>query len=482
MRKVLPLLAVLFCNGILFAAEEEKVPLPQPYIFSLGGLTEQQLEDLKSVPGIKEAKFVDSRAQIVFQPYNDNPWFKAAEGKPKWIKGAESFYDYLPIKKQVGSTKWSHGGMVDHNAGSIIMLDPLTSKGAPIAFGHMFDDLETGRNEIMRLICYSDSEPGQLEHEMLRGLVGEPIKIEKCGNGYAVVAGEGRQSRVVWQVSAQAFVRVDFCFDREMIAAYIGRLGGITPSDYKVSVDQWVEEEIRWRIKQLDLDYEFGLSKGLKRLSGAEHLTSYFPETGQKYGDVGSMLKVVSCSEIWQFLYNCRNFLWANRHNFKSDLDSGMFVLKGKDLYDPKNPPELPEELRGPPKPTEEQIHASEVAAQEKARENLASDLKNQIKNWNDTYQAWVVAGSFHGRDWGYFNCNFGFVELENRMGKRGARLALKDAAAWLEEARGWLWANRENFEYRAGGYYLKGPDRYDPKNPPELPPELIKTPEKPAP
>jgi hypothetical protein len=31
------------------------------------------------------------------------------------------------------------------------------------------------------------------------------------------------------------------------------------------------------------------------------------------------------------------------------------YILKGKDLYDPKNPPELPEELRGPPKPQPDQ-------------------------------------------------------------------------------------------------------------------------------
>ena len=50
---------------------------------------------------------------------------------------------------------------------------------------------------------------------------------------------------------------------------------------------------------------------------------------------------------------SCRNFLWANRANFRYDDETRGYILKDKNRYDPKNPPELPEELRGPPKPAE---------------------------------------------------------------------------------------------------------------------------------
>jgi len=47
--------------------------------------------------------------------------------------------------------------------------------------------------------------------------------------------------------------------------------------------------------------------------------------------------------EDWEHLQFVHCWFWSNRTNFKYDDENRGFALKGPDLYDPKNPPELPE-------------------------------------------------------------------------------------------------------------------------------------------
>lgn len=347
---VFTIIARLACAG---EPVVDKVPPPQPYIFDITGLNPDQVEDIKRVPGVQNATAIRDKTQVVFQPWNDNPWAMADQGKPKWIKGAERFYDFVAIKIPLGKTKWTHGGVIAHNAGAIIWYGPTLSgsKGAPIVFGIMFDDLKRGKNEILRIACYSESESGQLEHEMVRKMAGLAIRTENCGNGYILVGEQDNEVRVAWQISNQIFANIDFSFDREMVAAYIDRLGCITTKDFKVSLDQWVEDEIRWRMKQLDFWWAWRFKRDIKgKGSFIDHLVGYFPDFARRF-DV--LKEEPSHLEFWKYLDAARKFLWANRHNFKYQASAGWFVLKDKDLYDAEHPPELPEDLRGPPKPGE---------------------------------------------------------------------------------------------------------------------------------
>lgn len=452
----------------LSAGEEEKFPPPKPFVFSLGGIPDKEIQALKSVPGVEESSIEEGRFRVVYQPFNNNPWCKASEGKPKWIKGAEKFYEFLPIKKKIGQTRWTHGNLFDINSDTIIWYGPILSgsKGYPLVFKFMFDNFRTKRNEVMSLKCYSDAEPAQLEHEMVRKLIGLPIRLEKCGKGYVLVGSDGNEDRVAWQVNDQSFIQIDSCFDRDMVAAYIERFGCITTNDYKVSLDTWVENEIRWRIKQLDFAYERNMFSGYRRLSFVEFLISYFPSVGQKFGNMNGE---VSLREQWQYLHNCRNFLWANKGNFKYEQNAGWFVLKGKDLFDPEHPPELPDELHGPPPPTEEQVRKSEQAAQSRARKMFEDALRAQFKEWNEQFQSLLK----EDKNWQNMDVRYPFEELRILLQKRQPMRSRRETEDWLHEARGWLWSNRENFEWRDGGYFLRGPDQYDPMKPPEIPTEF---------
>ncbi|MBE7466309.1 MAG: hypothetical protein HS116_22780 [Planctomycetes bacterium] len=331
---------------------EEGVPPPKPYEFNIKGFKDQEVGELRQIPGILEVVTETDRTRVVFQPWNDNPWAMAAQGKPKWIKGAEGIYAFLPIKRPIGRTQWTHGALGPINSDSVIWYGPVISgsKSTPLLFNFMYNDLETSKNEIMRLVVYSECDTDKLVHEMLRGRIGKNIRIEKCGSGYAVVAGEGRGAHVAWQVNARSYVQVDFCFDREMVAAYMDRFGCVTPSDFKVSLNTWIEDEIRWRVHELDAKLEAKIRlMHSGRGTAIDHLTLYFPDVAGKLGILP--LRGVSHVQYWEYTKSAREFLWANRANFKYDAASGRFPLKEKDLYDPEHPPELPEDMRCPPKP-----------------------------------------------------------------------------------------------------------------------------------
>ncbi|MBE7462208.1 MAG: hypothetical protein HS116_01830 [Planctomycetes bacterium] len=465
--KAAQVLLLILVEGLALTGAEsvERVHPPKPYVFSLGCLTDQDVQILKSVPGVIDVS-VGERIGVVWQPFNDGPW--QADGS-KFIKGAERIFDVLAIKKQIGNTKWTHGGIIGHNAGSIIWYGPELhgSYAVPKVFGIMFDDLRTGRNEVMRITCYSECEPGQLVHEMVRGMIGMPISLRKCGNGYALVADSDKEVRVAWQVSSQHFVTIDFSFDIEMVSSYMDRLGCITPPNFSVSVEDWVENEIRWRMKQLDASYERNAIKGYKSLPFVDFFVSYFQAVGKRFG---SLRNEASLLEQWGYLDSCRKFLWSNRHNFKYVSSAGWFALKGEDLYDPAHPPSLPEELRGPPRPSDEQVTAWEQAALDRERKAFEDAFRKQFKDWSRQLQDISKEGQkIFGVD-----VRYPFEEIRLSLQRRLPIRSRQEAEAWIGEARGRLWANRDNFEWRKNGYYLKGPDLFDPQNPPKVPDDLL--------
>jgi hypothetical protein len=319
----------------------EKVPPPPPYVFSLGGLKPDEIDGLKEVPGVEKVEAADGRTRVVWQPYNDEPWGT----RKKWIKGAERMADFIAVKGVSGKTQYARSGPGAPRKGPII----LDTRGQ-VTLSVKFADVSGKEVGNLSLRCYSQTLPGQIAHEMLRNAPGTKVSVEKCGDGYVVVSGGSRGTFVVWQVSDQMFVRIDNVFDREMVAAYVNRLGSVTPKDCTVTVDGWVRNEIRWRIGHLDAAFARDAAAQRTRAVntyGGE-IAGVFPQVESKRGlvDVNGTI-----ADTWDWQNWVRNWLWANVGNFKYDDESRRYVLKGKDLYDPKNPPELPEDLRGPPRP-----------------------------------------------------------------------------------------------------------------------------------
>jgi hypothetical protein len=129
------------------------------------------------------------------------------------------------------------------------------------------------------------------------------------------------------------------------------RLGSIIPKDYQVSVDKWVQNEIKWRIPQVVKAFEWErVHKDNFVYVFCPFVITYFPDVRAKFG---SLRTDAPLSTSWDWVNSACNFLWANRGNFKYDDGTRGYILRGKDLCDPENPPELPEELRVPPKPVE---------------------------------------------------------------------------------------------------------------------------------
>jgi len=314
----------------------------RPYLFSLGGLTPDEVEALKRIPGVQDVKMEKGRAHVVWQFYVWDPTMRG-------VKNAARIYDFLAIKGKLGNTEWTHGGRSNARAGTVI--DDLYREQT---FSMKFDDRATGHNENMRLMCYCEPEAGQVEHEMLRYVAGTRIKVEKCGDGYVLVSRTGRGVCVVWQLSDQMFVRIDNSYDKEMVGAYVNRLGSVIPKDYRVSLDKWVENEIRWRLRQIDRRNARDVRPGAERGSAGlalygSDLIGTFPQVREVKGRID--FEKASPAERWEWLNGVRHWLWANRANFRCNEADDSCILKGKDLYDPKNPPELPEDLRGPPRP-----------------------------------------------------------------------------------------------------------------------------------
>lgn len=322
---------------------DKVVPPPPPYVFSLGGLSDDQIERLKSVPGVVKVSPVEGRVQVIWQPYNDKPWESGQKELP--LKDLVKIHDFLAIKTPAGKTQYTDGGAFCSRAGTIIH-DPRGS----IKFNMMFNDIGTRHSEVMSVYLYNQALAGQVEHEMLRDVPGTKATIEKCGDGYAIVSRSSWGTFVVWQVSDQMFVRIDNSFDPEMVAAYVHRLGSITPKSYDISVDKWVVNEIRWRVMDLDQCYMIGFKKKLDFSpvwGNSAHAGTYFPEIGSK---VGVLQRSATWKEDWDYLYKLRRWLWANRENFKYHDGMRGYVLKGPDRYDPRTPPELSEENKDPPK------------------------------------------------------------------------------------------------------------------------------------
>ncbi len=266
--------------------------------------------------------------------------------------GHYEVYEFLPIRERLGRTMYTHGGPRGGDSCGVISGD---RNGFSIAF----DDLATRHNELLRMFCFLSPEPGQIEHEMLRDIPGTRATVERCGTGYVIVSRAGRGTFAAWQVSDQSFARVDNSFDREMVTAYVDKWGSITSRDVDLSVDKWVRDEIRWRIPQLDWAYEEDRKRTRERRRVVDVIwvlvTPAFPDLFRLQGHIPEQPTLPT---LWEKLHFARHWFWANLDNFRYDDGTRGYVLKGPDRHDPANPPALPEELRGPPRPEPEEAEA----------------------------------------------------------------------------------------------------------------------------
>jgi hypothetical protein len=127
---------------------------------------------------------------------------------------------------------------------------------------------------------------------------------------------------------------------------------------------------------------------------------------------------------------------------------------------------EFPEELDFPfPEPTEEDI----------AR-NIERFAVGMIAVLREKYQR-ILAGQVrlgHIKDWGK-NEGYKIPDFVQPLRELRERAPKEEVEAAMQRFAGNLWANRRNLVYdgKAQRYFLKGPDLYDPENPPELPDDL---------
>ncbi|HYG74906.1 MAG TPA: hypothetical protein VEK08_07880 [Planctomycetota bacterium] len=325
--------------------------LPSPFLFSLGGLTQTEIEELARVPGVEGVRQVGERHEFVWQPFNDQPWTGGFDNK--WVKGAEGIYRFLKIEGVVGKTRWTHGGKTSSVSGRILRLR------SRVCFSFMFNDASTKRNEIMILQCYTGATREDVEHDMLCGVPGTKWSVERCGNGNVIVSRSSWGTFVVWQVSDQMYVRIDNSYDKEMVEAYVNRFGSMIPADYKVDLDDWVQFEISGRIRFLNEALNVPDDRKVDRfLMEQRFLGPNFPDIQWRYGWLKG---TEDLTKVLEWRKNAIYFLWANRSNFDYDDRTRGYLLKGtkwtakgrvagKDLYDPNNPPLLPDNLvdRGP--------------------------------------------------------------------------------------------------------------------------------------
>ncbi len=317
---------------------QNKVRRP-PHVFTVGEFPADQIKSLRSTAGVAHVERLEGgRLRILYQPY--------VKGSRIGLKQCEELYEHLAIKRVIGKTKWTHGGLYSGRNGGVF------SSRSGLCYGMMFNSASTGKNEAMSLNSYSDVSVEQVEHEMLRDVTGTEAKVVRCGKGYAIVSTAGRGTITVWQPTPHQYVRIDNSFDKKMVAAYIERLGSIIPANYKVDVDKWVNNEIKWRLIQVKDYYEvWGSVSDVPggHLAIGHNLLISFPDVAKQFGRLTVNEK--SLTRKWGWHKKASGFLWANRGNFKYDDESRGYVLKGQDRYDPKAPPSLPKELQPPPLP-----------------------------------------------------------------------------------------------------------------------------------
>jgi len=288
-----------------------EVPLDAgPFVLRLADLASSEVEGLRQVEGVQEVNAETGR--VVFQP------FRGKAGR--WVKGAEKIAEYM----QPGSRAAARFIAPRDDA---VCADALPGLSLQLTFPDASKKYEASVN----LRGYAGAWPGLAEHEMLRDLIGYPARVEALGGGY-VVAGRTRQGPcVVWPVNEQFFVCAYHVADLPRLAPYVRRFGSALPEDYRPNQERWVENEIRWRLAQLDRACPDG-AKDQWLWAYAPFLTDVFPDVFNHFGAVAPQ---ATAAESQEWLRKTREFLMANRSNFRYSeawwgyVPSGTSGLRG---------------------------------------------------------------------------------------------------------------------------------------------------------
>lgn len=331
-------------------------PMPPPFTFRVAGLTPEEIESVSKVPGVLEVAESGTKTSIRWMP-----WVKdesAIFGR-KWIKGAEAIAKVFAIKSSTADMRFTNAGPVNIAAGTIIY--PWINT---INFLVRFDDLTKRCGVELAIDCFGGGERAKVEHEMLRYVPGANAQTVKCGDGYVVVTREVGGTFVVWQAAEQMFVRIDNYFRPEPVAAYVNRLGSITPKDIDLTVDRWVENEIRYRLCHMHYYHSLRVANKWPKSvisPDVDMVSRTFSSIKGMPGKRKFVYDKETVEQEWEYMNLIARWLWANRKNFKYNWDRRDYILKGPDQYDPQNPPELPEEMRPPPRPQPEVPSAQET-------------------------------------------------------------------------------------------------------------------------
>lgn len=419
-----------------------------------------EVEEIRKAEGVRK----------VAADGNDWIWFAwshhAPDGQLLPHSGGR-LYANVMIPKDIGRAKYSHGGYGGNRSSHVAF-------GNHVAFFSSYDDPVVDDLNYATLYCFSGSAEGQVEHEMLRNYPGRKLRLQCFGNGYAVVkTTEDGGRTAVWRTTKQMFVLISHAENPNMMRTYMRRFPSITPKDIDLSVDKWVRNEIRWRMNALDSRHlrriKIGMRESLVYYTDT-HLWRMFPNFPNLL-KIGDIKETSSPDEELQYLQFARNWLWANRTNFKFDADTLGYILKGPDLYDTDNPPELPDEIKGPPLPTADQIAVWERAVAETERMEMERKIRSEIANLHRGFSRWLK----HGVNPRNIYAPANYPQLKETVGDTSPEMTLLEVWEWMQKAQGWLWANRENllWDNQKHRFFLTGADRYAAAHVQDLPEEL---------
>lgn len=318
------------------------------FVFRLRGLTPDLISAAKSHPSYQVEELPDGGVQVSWDPKVPKDW-EALRERYGGKHYPDFLYDLIAIKAKLGKTQFTHGGLGTDGWGGSAFREARHWLNAAINF----DNLATGNNDIMFIHGVLGPTSKEVQHEMLRDFPGTKVSIEKCGEGYVIISRASRGVMVVWQINDQTYALIGDTYDKEMVAAYVNRLGSVVPKDFKVEVDPWVKDEILYRTHQVD-HYFRTQGWGDRNLVCAlwSNIASTFPEVYKTKGSLSADRKLAWNENHAHFLW-VRHWLWANKDNFQYNDETRGFLLKGPDRYDPQHPPELPEEMRHLPRPPE---------------------------------------------------------------------------------------------------------------------------------
>ena len=330
------LLAIGLSCPLLFGSQGlNKFPRPvleipdlPPYEIPVCDLSTEQLNDVSGVKGVREVRSAGSGAVIVFAPFGDPVW----KDKYKWQAG-DSLFKRGPFRNSFGGVKVKDCRRLPprDDAG---FQEPLASFNCRITFANR-----------VRLTLRGYAAPGQgeIEHEMMRDLVGARVAPKQVGSRSVWVARVPSGQIAVWKINRQLFARLEGRWDEALLAACLNRFGSQSGTGTTFNAQDWASVEIGLRLRQLQQAAKWQKQgKGKIVWRYVPYLTDQFPDVFGAYGMVG-LRDSDKKTEKW--VAQVSSFLMANRSNFRYDPNMWGFVLQSTKST---GPTKIPPQFRDP--------------------------------------------------------------------------------------------------------------------------------------